>query len=481
MSGKKAFLLVFSLVMLGLFAHFASAADDYKLSDMIEPLKAFDLAAAYEKYPLVFDLIIYFLFFISLAQVTIGSRFEGPGGRGLVIASGLALAVAMTYWAYKTGFILGRIGPLAALIFVIVLAIWIYRLLQGDQKMGATVWIAILVIYISIYTFFPEIIGALQENPWGKIGLGIFTIIFILALPMFLMNFAWGGLPEGTDEGGRGLLGGLVGEGGGRWPWPFRRKTKEEREEDELRKLTKKEKYTLDSLIHTPGWLTTEIKIKRFLEDMLRIISLHWEAVLDKFYRGEIEKRINAAIATLNKLKEQGITEIKGGLQYKKFLEKIKDKLNIIERLNFKLSKEIKKRKKEAESKLEGQLNGADVKLGKIYRKLLAVSKEDKEVELIEKLTTKLVGMKGKREEKLEGIIRELNKIKEGILKDPPDKDGIVSDIKKAIEEIDKLMAYEEEIKKELDEVFLFSERFINQVLAEEDKTKPGGDTSKLG
>ena len=204
MNNKKVILLFISLVfMINLAAIvFAQEVTDFSLVEIFETVRGFDVAEAYGTFPFLIDTIIYFILFISIAQVTLGKQFEGPGGRGVVIAVGLAMAVAISFWAKNVGFTLGNLGPLAGLILALIIGIKIYRLLRGNESVGSGIWISIIVLYIGAFMFFPEIITALQTSKAGRLGLAILNIAFIIALPMAIISlFRTGGGGPGPGPG----------------------------------------------------------------------------------------------------------------------------------------------------------------------------------------------------------------------------------------------------------------------------------------
>ena len=234
MDNKKVFLIFISLVfMINLAAFvFAQEGTDFSLVEIFETVRGFDVAEAYGTFPFLIDTIIYFILFISIAQVTLGKQFEGPGGKGVVIAVGLAMAVAISFWAKNVGFTLGNLGPLAGLILALIIGIKIYRLLRGNESVGSGIWISIIVLYIGAFMFFPEIITALQTSKAGRLGLAILNIAFIIALPMAIISLFRGG--GGVGGGG---VGGGVGGGtpwGGLWPGGGRgRGGRDQRDDDE--------------------------------------------------------------------------------------------------------------------------------------------------------------------------------------------------------------------------------------------------------
>ena len=296
MDRKKVFLLVVSLVLMSLFTNFVLAQQQqggtFKLADIFETIKGFDVFEAYQKFPFLIDTLIYFLFFISIAMATLGEHFKGSGGKGVVIAAGLALSVGLSFWAQKVGFKLGNLGPLAALIFALVIGIWIYRIVRGDKEAGAGIWISIIVIWVAFNMFFPQLVSTLQADKWGSLLLGVLTLLFIIALPMAATQFFKGSGGGGGEEGGRwkGLWPG-GGRGEPRTPEERREEREREREEAEERKerteankalgATKREREFVQQIINEDtGNLNTDTKIKRQLELIKEFINQYLKSKL---------------------------------------------------------------------------------------------------------------------------------------------------------------------------------------------------------
>ncbi len=282
--------LFFLMCLLGLAMALSVCADDekFQLSDMVDTISGFNVGEAYAKAPFVIDALIYFILFVGVSQSVLGDKFKGSGGKAVVVAMGMALSVALVYWSLQTGFTLGSLGPLAAIMFVIIIAFFIYRLVKGNEKVGAGLWMAIISVYVMIYVFFPELVAAMNESAWGRFALGILNVFGIIALPLMFYNFFHSG----------SILGG---QGGGDWegavpsssPSYTREKTKRkkdkrkakedaEKSEEEIQKLKRLEKAQeqidkyhekLDSVIdETQGKELERLdKLSRLLQELKSI------------------------------------------------------------------------------------------------------------------------------------------------------------------------------------------------------------------
>jgi len=285
MNNKKVLLLLISLVFIIGLAVIVSAQGDsetFRLTDIFETIEGFDVFEAYSNFSWLIDTFIYFLFFVSIAQVTLGKHFEGKGGKGVVISVGIALAVAITFWSRTVGFTLGSLGPLAGIIFAAVIGIWLYRLLKGDTNAGSGIWITIIIIYISFYMFFPEIIAALQANKWGRLGLAVLSVAFVIALPMTIVS-----LFKSKDDN-KGTFKGLLPGGGGngnRTPAERREQEEEDREVREEEALIKIDmRTTIDELKLIHSIYGKIQKMKGMTDEfMTNAGSTNWVAEVDEY------------------------------------------------------------------------------------------------------------------------------------------------------------------------------------------------------
>ena len=226
---KKLLILISVAIFISFLAP-VHADDVFNLEDVIEPLKGFDVAGAYAKYPFVVDSVIYFIFFVGIAQLTLSKRFEGRGGKAVIIAFGVALSYSMAFWSANTGFTLARLGPLAAIILAIAFSIMIWRMfVHGEGNKSEAYWIGFIAVWIGLHMFLPaEIFTAIKENNIGAAVYGIGHILLIVAIVMTIVNF-FKRSPTSDQKAGGGLAddiggGGTTGGGGG--------KTKEEKAEE---------------------------------------------------------------------------------------------------------------------------------------------------------------------------------------------------------------------------------------------------------
>src|SRR3989338_4919249 len=93
MNRKKVFLLFISLVLaVSLIPGIVFAAEFNFLDSIFEPFGCINIAATYDRFWMVIDTLLYFLFFIGLVQFALKKQFEGSGGKAVIIEFGVALS-----------------------------------------------------------------------------------------------------------------------------------------------------------------------------------------------------------------------------------------------------------------------------------------------------------------------------------------------------------------------------------------------------
>ena len=139
MKHKTPYIYLLPALLFLLLAASEASAELMSAQQMFAPLEYINLANAYDHYSAVIDLFIYGLIFIGVAQVTLGPRFAGRGGKAICAGVGISLAVSLAIAERQFGFSLKSFGPIAAGIIILLLGIMVYHLLHqaGLSKTGA--------------------------------------------------------------------------------------------------------------------------------------------------------------------------------------------------------------------------------------------------------------------------------------------------------------------------------------------------------
>lgn len=191
MSLKKPILLLFFIII---FSSFVSAAEVGIFDDVFSSIvpEGFNFAHVYEKYGMFIDMIIYLVLFIGVAQATLMKRFEGTGGKTVVVVVGIMLAVGLSVWANEEvngepRFMIKDLGPITGALFALIIFSTVYSFVKGvtgnhgfgdKATAGLVAWI---FIYYAMQSVFPSVFEFMYSVPFIGPLLGIFTHIAVIA------------------------------------------------------------------------------------------------------------------------------------------------------------------------------------------------------------------------------------------------------------------------------------------------------------
>jgi hypothetical protein len=122
------------------------------LQEGLRPLEYLDISKLYDNYTVFIDFAIYLMVFVGISQITLGSRFQGKGGKAITIAIGISLALALAISERFLGFSLRSLGPIAVGIFLAILSVMIYRLVKqlgGDFAVSGSLAYIIILLFLT--------------------------------------------------------------------------------------------------------------------------------------------------------------------------------------------------------------------------------------------------------------------------------------------------------------------------------------------
>ena len=139
---------------------FAQNIIDY----VFRPFGGLNVANFYDSYWYVIDFFLYLVVFLGAVRVSLEKRFPGRGGQALIIVLGIMLTIAMTWMARSIGFRIAVLWPVAAGLFVGIVALLVFRLMA---EQGAKIWkgaaTAYVITFLAVQAIMPELFGA---NGW---------------------------------------------------------------------------------------------------------------------------------------------------------------------------------------------------------------------------------------------------------------------------------------------------------------------------
>jgi hypothetical protein len=113
------------------------------------------------------DFFIFLFIFIPVAKVTLGKKFGGREGNVISVIIGLVLALSLSLMERRMGFSIKSFGPIAAVIFIFLVALIIFYLVKtvgtGNVAAGS---IALVVTYFLMRATVPNFFLWLENNRW---------------------------------------------------------------------------------------------------------------------------------------------------------------------------------------------------------------------------------------------------------------------------------------------------------------------------
>ncbi len=205
MNRKKVFLSFSLIFILVLFSGFVFAQEEGILDSILGVWGTTNIGETYEKYQGIIDFLIYLTIFIGAAQFTLGKRFEGRGGKAVIIGMGFALAIALTVAQETIGFTIKSLGPVAAAIFLLIVAIMLFTMIKSaGMNASGSAAIAIVVVFLLIQAIAPNFFEWMSKTKYANIIYGIMWIAVIWAIVVGA-GALFKGMGGGAKEVGRGV------------------------------------------------------------------------------------------------------------------------------------------------------------------------------------------------------------------------------------------------------------------------------------
>ncbi|MBI1931197.1 MAG: hypothetical protein HYS24_01505 [Ignavibacteriales bacterium] len=207
----------------------SSFASGNLLTEILSPFETTDFSEIYDSYSSIIDFIIYVILFVGLSQVTIGKIFDSRGGKAMVVAIGLVLAIGLVISESIIGFNLRSFGPLAATIFIFLVGFVIYHGIKstGMEAIGA-ISISLVVTYFSIRSIAPSYFDWMKDNEYmGWLHSVILIAVVISIYKIIKLFFSNKDEPSESEKKSPKNLKNIISK-----PTEFIRQAKEEKEEE---------------------------------------------------------------------------------------------------------------------------------------------------------------------------------------------------------------------------------------------------------
>jgi len=161
----------------------------FTFEELLKPFEYLEITSLYNNYSFIIDAIIAFLIFFGVAKVTLGKRFEGRGGKAIIIGVGLALSTGFLLMENSLNFSLRSFGPLAVGILLLLVGFVLFTLLLSlGFNHTNSLCLAYIIDYLSLRLVSPTIFDWIaQTAPFinGILGIGFLMALIKLLFSLF--------------------------------------------------------------------------------------------------------------------------------------------------------------------------------------------------------------------------------------------------------------------------------------------------------
>lgn len=176
MRNKKQIFIIL-LLLTCLFSSMALAKRNV-VDALLNPVAGLNVAGTYDRHSTVIDFFLYLILFVGVAQSKLAKRFKGRGGRAVVIAVGLILAIALS----NSPFTIKKMWPVAAAILISLIVIIVFLILNKIIRSHAvSLSISFITSYFIVRSIFPEYFKPLQ-NEWASLLHGLFYVAVLILI-----------------------------------------------------------------------------------------------------------------------------------------------------------------------------------------------------------------------------------------------------------------------------------------------------------
>ena len=120
------------------------------IGDLLSPFEGLDLLKIYSRFPQFIDFILFSVIFIGLAQAILHKKFEGKGGKAVIIGFGLSLALGLVLVEKQWGFSLMSFGHIAFAILLVLMALFTFKLVFQATEMSMIMKICLSYIVMFV-------------------------------------------------------------------------------------------------------------------------------------------------------------------------------------------------------------------------------------------------------------------------------------------------------------------------------------------
>ena len=143
---------------------------------ILDVYRNFDFSLFYDNYFAIIDFAVYFFFFLGAAKTTLERRFPGRGGTAVITSLAFVLSFSLAITETQMGFNLRSFGPLAGTVFVGIITVFIYHILNNavlSKNLSAS--LAYILMYFSLQAVSPGLFD------WFEAKVPLLNFLFFIA------------------------------------------------------------------------------------------------------------------------------------------------------------------------------------------------------------------------------------------------------------------------------------------------------------
>ena len=465
---RKKQLLIFPIIF-SILSSIVFAAQKNWLKILLEPFFGWDIAGTYQQAASFIDFVLYIFIFLYITRYAISKRFEGATANSLSIVIAIVFSIGMTVFERMFDFNLGKLAPLAGLIFFVVIAIIVFNVIKGfgAGTVSAGAWAYLMLYGVLSATASKYLTWLYDKIPFfeGILYIGVIFAIFGILKGLWSIMPITGGQTTGagkklwdvTKKGASGVKGALE-------SWKAKKQAKIAAEEEEIRK-TKAAISRIENAINNLADISDKLwekneYLQKEKQERLRLLANEFHRI--RAINQEIE-RINNSIQSFRERDrfghdqrvieaEQKLTDYNQKVQqYSTELSYIVVALkHFIEDEQNSLRNQIRE-SNEINARLNEKINQSETLIGELkneLKEILTLLKTEKDKNEKSKLQKKSENIKKEIEEEKK---EEKNSIK-NLKIETEKKKNMEKAMGKAVEETNKLQELTE-LAKEIDSI----------------------------
>lgn len=151
--------------------------------EVLSPFRYLDIAHVYSQYSGIIDFFLFLILFVGIARVTLEKRFEGRGGKAVIVGIGLTLALGLSITESRFGFNISSLGGIALWFFVLAFGLVLFFFLNSAGLQKTTAFsLAFIVSYVLTLSLSPKL------GVWIRKSFPLLDLVFLLAVGFLLFK-----------------------------------------------------------------------------------------------------------------------------------------------------------------------------------------------------------------------------------------------------------------------------------------------------